>query len=101
MDKVTLLKEKASTFRALLEAHQDSNTDAMLVLKWLTPLYDDIARGKAVPPTYYEFRLALGKENAFDEPSSPFSRPHSEFMTALEDWASQPWYQEALKRAGH
>ena len=98
MDKVTLLKEKAIAFRSLLEAHQDFDTDAMLMLKWLTPLFDDIARGKVVPPTHYEFRLALGRDSAFYELGSLFSESHAEFAAALEDWASQPWYQDALKR---
>jgi hypothetical protein len=70
------------------------------LLRWLTPLFNEIASGKVVPPRRYEYRLALGKDNPFYEPDSPFSELHAEFAAALEDWASQPWYQEALKREG-
>lgn len=99
MNKIMLLKEKAIAFRTLLELHQNSNADAMLMLKWLTPLFREIDLGKVVPPKHYEFRSALGRESSFDAPDSPFSHPHSEFQAALEDWASQPWYQEALQRS--
>jgi hypothetical protein len=101
MDKVLLLKEKASVFHALLKAHQDTNADAMMLLLRLMPLFQEIATGKVMPPKYYEHGLALGKDNPFYEPNGLFSQPEAEFIAALEDWASQPWYQEVLKRAGH
>lgn len=97
MDKVQWLKVKAAEFRALLEAYQDTSVDAMLMLKWLTPLFDDISAGRVMPPVRYEFRNALGKDNPFYEPDSIFSGPHADFAAALEDWASQPWYQKMLE----
>ncbi|HEU4458232.1 MAG TPA: hypothetical protein VFR90_03850 [Methylibium sp.] len=92
MDKVTLLKQKAAALRLLLERHQHFNGDARSLLETLTPLFNDIAAGKVVPPMYYAQSRALGKDHPFYEPASIFSGPHAEFACALEDWASQPWY---------
>ena len=63
----------------------------------LPPLFDDIAQGEVIPPVYYQHGLALGKDNPFYEPSSPFFRAESDFVAALEDWTSQPWYQDGSK----
>ena len=65
----------------------------MLLLKWLTPLFEDIELGKVVPPTPYTFLNALGKDNPFYEPDKPFSKAEADFISALEDWESQSWYQ--------
>ena len=98
MDKKENLKEKARSFRALLTAHDWKDTDAELLLRWLTPLFDDIEAGKVTPPQHYKFRLALGKDNPFYAPGSTFIEAETQFVAALEDWESQAWYQEAMKR---
>jgi hypothetical protein len=92
-NKVALLKDKAEHFRALLAAHADTNTDAMLLLRWLTSLFNEVSQGKIIPPKRYEFRSALGRDSPFYEPTSPFSRVEADFISALEDWPSKPWYQ--------
>ncbi|BDC44374.1 hypothetical protein PTKU15_76710 [Paraburkholderia terrae] len=97
-DKISNLQEMASIFRSLLEMHERKDADAALLLKWLTPLFDDIAKGKVVPPQHFEYGLALGKDSPFYEPDSLYSTPYSDFIATLEDWSSQPWYQDALKR---
>jgi hypothetical protein len=98
VDKTEMLKEKARAFRALLAAHDWKNTDAELLLRWLTPLFDDIEAGKISPPQRYNYRMALGKDNPFYEQDSPFMKAEAQFVAALEDWESQAWYQEAMKR---
>ncbi|WMY07439.1 hypothetical protein [Paraburkholderia phenoliruptrix] len=98
MDKIRSLQEKSAVFRSLLEMHEGKDTDAALLLKWLTPLFDEIAKGKVIPPQHFEYRLALGKDSPFYEPESLYSTSYSDFIAALEDWSSQPWYQDALKR---
>lgn len=95
VDKVELLKSKAEKFRSLLTEHQLANGDAMLLLRWLEPLFDEIEQGKVVPPKRYDYRNALGKDSPFYEPNSPFSAAEADFSAALEDWASQSWYQQS------
>lgn len=97
MEKTELLKTRSGKFRELLRQHEDSSSDATLLLKWLTPLFDDIELGKVVPPTPYGFLNALGKDNPFYEPDKPFSAAEADFVSALEDWESQPWYQMSSK----
>ncbi|HKR42557.1 MAG TPA: hypothetical protein VJU59_23280, partial [Paraburkholderia sp.] len=99
MDNVQRLQNKTRVFRTLLTEHAPKNADAEALLRWLTPLFDDIKEGKVKPPHYYKFRLALGKDNPFYEPDSPFSDAEAEFIATLEDWESQAWYQEAKKAA--
>jgi hypothetical protein len=94
MDKVRLLQERAANFRELLKQHQAKSTDAMLLLRWLTPLFQDIEAGKIHPPKNYEFGNALGKDNPFYEPDKPFHAAEAEFVAALEDWESQDWYKQ-------
>lgn len=96
MNKVKLLQEKAAEFRCLLQRHESTNTDAMKLLKWLTPLFDEIEAGKIMLPTHYEFTNSLGKDNPFYELDKPFHHVESDFVAALEDWESQDWYK-ALK----
>lgn len=98
MDKVKLLQERAVAFRDLLKQHEAKNTDAMLLLKWLTPLFQEIEAGKVAPPKYYEFGNALGKEASFYESDKPFHAAEAAFVSALEDWESQPWYQQMAKK---
>ena len=92
MDKVSLLKERAANFRKLLEQYEAKNTDAMLLLKWLTPLFQEIDVGNIHPPRRYEFNSSLGKDNPFYEPDKPFHSAEAAFVAALEDWESQEWY---------
>ena len=80
-------------FRNLLVEHKKNNSDAMLLLKLLTPLFQEIEDGKITPPKYYEFGNALGKDNPFYEPDKPFHNAESNFIAALEDWESQNWYR--------
>lgn len=94
VNKVKLLQARAAVFRDLLKQHEAVNTDAMQLLKWLTPLFQEIEAGKIIPPKYYEFGNALGKEAAFYGPGKPFHTVEAEFVSALEDWESQIWYQQ-------
>lgn len=93
MNKVALLKQRAIDFKRLLEQHEAENIDAMLLLKWLTPLFQEIERGNVCPPMDYEFGDSLGKDNPFYEPDKPFHSCEAAFVAALEDWESQDWYK--------
>ncbi len=97
MEKVKILQEKALALRVLLQMHEKGNADATLLLRLLTPLFEDIARGNVIPPVYYQHGLALGKDNPLYEPGSWLFRAESDFVAALEDWTSQPWYQDGSK----
>jgi hypothetical protein len=59
MDKSILLKERAAAFRVLLNNMTD-DADAAMLLRLLTPLFDDIGSGKITPPHPYAFKAALG-----------------------------------------
>lgn len=67
------------------------------VLQWFTPLFRDIEAGKICPPQIYEFGNALGKDNSFYETDKPFHKVEADFVSALEDWESQEWYQQLTK----
>ena len=71
MDKVKLLQERAVAFRDLLKQHEAK---------------------------YYECGNALGKEASFYESDKPFHAAEAAFVSALEDWESQPWYQQMAKK---
>lgn len=92
MDKMSLLKERAGNFRKLLEQYEANSTDAGLLLKWLTPLFQEIEIGKIYPPRPYKFHNSLGKDSSFYEPDKPFHSAEAAFVAALEDWESQEWY---------
>lgn len=98
MNKIDLLKAKTKAFKLLLQANIHDE-DVGLWLHTLNPLFDDIADGRVVPPRQFEFSLCLGKEHPFYEPGSVYLRAYSEFISALEDWASQPWFEELKKDA--
>jgi hypothetical protein len=93
MDKIKLLQKRAVDFRNLLKKNEATNQEAMNLLKWLTPLFDDIDAGKIIPPVCYGFSNALGKDSSFYEPDKPFHHVESEFVAAHEDWESQDWYK--------
>lgn len=99
MDKIQNFKDKARVFRMLLATHDWKDTDAELLLRWRAPLFDDIEAGKVQPPQYYKYRLALGKDNPSYELDFPFVEAETQFISALEDWESQAWYQETIKCA--
>jgi hypothetical protein len=94
VEKIKLLQERAAAFRDLLKQHEATNVDAMLLLKWLTPLFQEIDAGKINPPKHYEFGNALGRDNSFYEPDKPFHHAEAEFVAVLEDWESQDWYKD-------
>ncbi|PRX32139.1 hypothetical protein B0G75_104158 [Paraburkholderia sp. BL18I3N2] len=98
MDKVQNLKDKARAFRTLLQTHDWKDTDAQLLLRWLTPLFEEIEAGLVQPPQHYQYRFALGKDNTFYEPGSPFAEAEAQFVSALEDWESQEWYQKFMEK---
>lgn len=58
------------------------------------PLFKKIEQGEIIPPYYYEFGSALGKESEFSNLSKPFLHAEAEFMAALEDWESQDWFKK-------
>lgn len=94
MDKLNLLKTHAENFRKLLEQYEEVNTDAMLLLKWLTPLFHEIEVENIYLPRNYAFNNSLGKDNPFYEPDKPFHSTEAAFVAALEDWDSQKWYRQ-------
>lgn len=93
MDKFEKLSMAASDFRKLLLEYKEKDPDASQMLNWLMPLFLEIEAGNVNPPRRYEFRMALGKDSPFYDPHGPFSRIEADFVCALEDWASQPWYK--------
>ena len=93
MDKIKNLQEKAKVFRGFLEKYATENADAESLLGWLTPLFMAIEKGKVVPPQRYEYLMALGKEPDFFECHRDVFSAQSDFVSALEDWESQEWYQ--------
>lgn len=97
-DKVALVQKRAEEFRTLLDAHQSTDSDAALLLKWLTPLFDEVRSGRIVPPRRYEHGNALGKDHPFYGADKPFQQTEALFVAALEDWCSQPWYQALQRR---
>jgi hypothetical protein len=92
MDKVKNLQEKTKVFRALLKKYQSTDSDAESLLRWLTSLFDQIENGNIIPPYRYEYRVSLGKDSTFYDRHKDVSSAEAEFMSALEDWISQPWY---------
>lgn len=99
MDKVEKLKRRVQVLKTLLETHARRNSDAEALLRFLTPLFEDIMADKIEPPKRYEYHLVLGKDNPFYETDSLFSEAHAQFVSALEDWESQTWYQEGMRRS--
>lgn len=97
MDKIKLLQMRAVEFRNLLKQYEATDANAMLLLKWLTPLFQEIEAGNIEPPKYYEFGNALGKDDPFYAPDKPFHVAEAGFVSALEDWESQSWFKKLHK----
>ncbi len=93
-EKIEKLKCKALAFQRMLEKYAPEELDATLLLRWLDPLFEGVRSGLIVPPTYYKFRLALGKDNDFFEDKIDLRFAEAEFIAALEDWESQDWYKQ-------
>ncbi|WP_345817719.1 hypothetical protein AAGS40_30450 (plasmid) [Paraburkholderia sp. PREW-6R] len=98
VSEIGKLKDTARVFRALLGGRDWADTDVQLLLRWLTPLFDEIEAGNVQPPQRYRYRQALGKDNPFYAPGSPLAEAEAQFISALEDWESQEWYQATIKQ---
>jgi hypothetical protein len=96
MDKVALLKACASEFEAVLRAAAKTDWSLCRLLSELEPLFEGIASGVVVPPCDGRFRTPFHTEDPVNGLGSPLFRASAAFEAALEDWASQPWYQKAF-----
>jgi len=55
MSNVDDLKEKTAALRLILERYAREDRDAEMVLRFMTPLFDNIEGGEVVPPMENEY----------------------------------------------
>jgi hypothetical protein len=96
MDKGSLLKACAAEFEAVLRAEAEIDWSLSRLLKDLKPLFEGIASGLVVPPCPGRFRTPFHIEDPVNGLESNLFRVSAAFESALEDSASQPWYQKAF-----
>lgn len=92
MDKVNLLRQATDDFRRLLESLAPSDRDIALMLAELRPLFTDIEAGAVVPPVAGRYRVRIHSEDPKYGLGTALFSAQADFISALEDWRSRPWY---------
>jgi len=101
MDKAKHLQEKAQMLHSLLEHYAKIDDDAEMVLKFMTPLFEEIQAGKIVPPKEHKYRWYFANtESPLYRKYEDLSHAAAEYARVLEEWdfplPSSPWHTSEL-----
>jgi hypothetical protein len=86
MTKIENLQAKSRNLHCLLMQYSVIDGDADMVLKFMTPLFEQIAKGEVIPPKEFIYRWYFGST---DSPLAAFEdliNVAAEFSHVLEDW---------------
>lgn len=87
MDKIKNLQEKAERLHALLEKYAQSDDDIEMVLRFMTPLLDEIEAGQVIPPRRDEYRwYFFSTESPLYLKYEDLARAEAEYAEVLEGW---------------
>lgn len=102
MSKVELLQSAAREYRSALEEIAVQYIEAATALASLSDLFDKIERGEVRPPQRNLYQSPFHMDvHLFAGPGTVLSEAESNFIAALEDWYSQPWYKALLAPGDH
>lgn len=90
--KIKLLQEAALQFEQALAAQEAADPEAAAVLRALRPLFGEIAQGSVVPPADGRFQRQFHSEHPRHGAGTPVFAAQAEFLGAIEDWRSKPWF---------
>lgn len=94
MMDLIVLREKMRAHRALLESMTDLYPEIDGVLHQLNELFVKIDSGTLMVPCEDCYRTPFHPDvHIFYGPGTALSIAESEFICALEDWPSKPWFQ--------
>lgn len=95
--KQRLLIDRMRTLRTALRDAASHEPRIQAILSHYNPFFDEIEAGRIVPPWGGRYRNPIfAKDSAFEDKygrDSMLSRADADFMSALEDWPSQAWFQ--------
>lgn len=86
MDKVKRLQDKADVLRSVLKKYAYVDSDAEMVLGFMTPLFEQISAGAVVPPRTHEYRWHFASTESPLFKYDDLCEAAAEFGHALEDW---------------
>lgn len=97
MSKSSLLIEKMVAYRSVLKLMQEAHPELASVLAQLKDLFAAIELGQLEPPCEGCYRSPFHPDvHTYNAPGTPLSVAESDFICALEDWPSKPWYLALL-----
>lgn len=86
MNNVDNLKKRASVLRCILEKNAVVNNDAVIVLRLMKDIFDDIENDRIVPPRENEFRWYFSNTESPLFGNSEMGEAAAEYSKALELW---------------
>ena len=94
MNKIDYLKEKSAAYQAMLESMRGQHPEIGGVLSQLNDFFVEIEAGNVTPPCEGCYTSPFHPDiNLYYGPGTALSVVESEFICALEDWKSKPWFQ--------
>lgn len=98
MSTSDLLVEKMNGYRNILKSMQEAHPELVSVLAQFRELFAAIENGDVKPPCEGCYRSPFHPDlYVYCAPGTPLSVAESDFICALEDWPSKPWYQALLR----
>ena len=91
-EKVTLLQQAASHYEQLLALQAPTDQEVAAVLRGLAPLFANIAQGRIAPPAEGLYESQFHVEHPRHGLDTPVYNAQAEFLSALLDWPSKPWF---------
>ena len=92
MNKQDLLYQATLKFESLLIATAKTDPDLMEVIDQNCALFNDIKLGLITPPYLGTYKGHFHSEDPKYGGHTPLFSAEAEFISALKDWRSKPWY---------
>ena len=93
MDKVDLLKKRAVEFEAAFRRYANIDQDAEIFLRNIDSLFEEIEQNFLIPPVNFEFSYYYFGTDGPLYKYPDLRSAAANFVAALEDWSSQPWFK--------
>lgn len=92
MNKEDLLYQATQKFLSLLIETAKNDADLLEVIDKNSALFAEIKMGLITPPYLRPYKCHFHSEDPKYGGHTPLFSAESEFISALKDWRSKPWY---------
>lgn len=94
MTKLDLLYQATQKFLSLLIETAKVDSDLLKIVDQNDALFVDIKMSLITPPYLSRYKAHFHSEDPKYGSRTPLFSAESEFISALEDWRSKPWYSK-------